>query len=59
MIRKLNESGQGLTEYLILLMLVAVVSIAAVRSLGGTVKSKLETARRHIHSDVTIDESKN
>ena len=52
--KSLNRKGQGLTEYLILMILVAVVSIAAARSLGNTVKQKLQMAREHIESDVTI-----
>ena len=55
-IGKNGKRGQGLTEYLILVLLVAVVSIAAAKSLGGTVKRKLELAQRHINSDVNVDE---
>jgi Flp pilus assembly pilin Flp len=51
---KTDQKGQGLTEYLILLLLISVVSIAAVRTLGGTIKSKLEEVRRHINSDVSL-----
>lgn len=50
----LNNKGQGLTEYLILLILIAVVSIGAAKTLGSTVREKLELARRHIYSDVTL-----
>lgn len=49
-----NESGQGLSEYLILVLLIAVVSIASVKSLGGTVKTKLQSIRNHINSDVVL-----
>ena len=45
-----NQSGQGLTEYLILLLLIAVGSIVAVRSLGGSVKDKIQGARERINS---------
>ena len=51
-----NESGQGLSEYLILVLLIAVVSIAGVQSLGGTIKKKIKMARDHIHSDVVLRE---
>ena len=51
---QLNQKGQGLTEYLILVLLIAVVSIAATRSLGNTIKMKIQEARNHINSDVTI-----
>ncbi|NDD92422.1 Flp family type IVb pilin [bacterium] len=40
--------GQGLTEYLILLVLISLVSIAAVRSLGSTIQGKLTLVRNHI-----------
>ncbi|MBU6376047.1 MAG: hypothetical protein KGQ59_08635 [Bdellovibrionales bacterium] len=43
-----KELGQGLTEYLILLVLISLVSIAAVRSLGGTIQGKLTLVRNHI-----------
>lgn len=49
-----NQSGQGLTEYLILLMLIAVVSIASAKTLGNTVKEKIQQARRHIDSEVVL-----
>jgi Flp pilus assembly pilin Flp len=53
-----NQQGQGLTEYLVLLLLIAVISIAAVKSLGGTIKGKIELAQRHINSDITLDSGK-
>lgn len=49
-----NEAGQGLTEYVILLLLVAVVSIAAVKSLGGTVKDKLQQIRKKVNEEVSM-----
>ena len=49
-----NESGQGLTEYLILLILVSVISISAVQALGSTIKEKIQTARRHINEEVDL-----
>jgi Flp pilus assembly pilin Flp len=51
----LNEQGQGLTEYIVLVMLISVVSIVAVRSLGATVKDKLRVARDRINQEVTVD----
>ncbi len=50
----IKQSGQGLTEYLILVLLISVVSIAAAKSLGKTIKTKLETVKRQIHSEVVI-----
>jgi len=52
--KKLNESGQGLTEYLILVLLVSVVSIVAVRSLGGTIKDKIQFVRKQINEEVDL-----
>ena len=46
---KLGNKGQGLTEYLVLLLLVAVISIGAVKALGNTVKSKLKEAQTQIN----------
>ena len=54
----LNQSGQGLTEYITLLLLISVFSIAAAKTLGGTIKKKIEMAERHIQSDVTLDTQK-
>lgn len=46
----LNSSGQGLTEYLILLILIAVSAIIAVNTLGNTVKDKIQGAQKAINS---------
>lgn len=51
-----SQSGQGLTEYIILLLLVSVISIAAVKGLGSTVKGKIQEARDHINRDVSVGE---
>ena len=45
-----TQNGQALTEYLILLILIAVVSIAATTSLGTTVRTKLQLAREKINA---------
>lgn len=39
-----DEDGQGLTEYALILALIAVVAIVAVTLLGGNVTSVLSTA---------------
>ena len=49
-----NESGQGLTEYIVLLVLVCMISITAVKSLGATVKKKIGEANREISKVVSI-----
>jgi len=46
---RFRQEGQGLTEYLILMVLISLVSIAAVKSLGGTIQRKLQMAREHIN----------
>ncbi|MEN9723917.1 MAG: hypothetical protein RJB38_1903 [Pseudomonadota bacterium] len=48
MLKRSSQAGQGLTEYLILLVLISLVSIAAVRSLGNTIQNKLSLIRNHI-----------
>ncbi len=54
--RLLNEKGQGLTEYITLLVLVSLVAVGAAKSVGSTVRNKLETARRHINQDINFDD---
>ena len=44
-----NQQGQGMSEYLILVLLIAVGSIAATQSLGSTVFSKIHEIQRKIH----------
>jgi pilus assembly protein Flp/PilA len=38
-----NEEGQGLTEYALILALIAIVAIAALTFLGGKVSNDLST----------------
>lgn len=38
-----DETGQGLTEYALILVLIAIVAIAALNFLGGQVTSELST----------------
>lgn len=40
--QKKKPSGQGLSEYMILVMLIAVGSIAAAKTVGGTIQTKLK-----------------
>lgn len=49
-----NTKGQGLTEYLMLVLLIAVVSISIVKSIGTQVQSKLKLARDNIQRDITL-----
>ena len=50
-----NNSGQGLMEYIILAILVGVISIAAIKSLGNTVRSKAQTVRSQVNEEVDLD----
>lgn len=50
----MNESGQGLTEYITLLLLIAVLSIGVTQTLGKRVKQKIEEASNQINS-ISID----
>lgn len=43
-----NEEGQGLTEYALILALIAIVAIAALSFLGGKVTSVLSTVGNSI-----------
>ena len=45
----LNNRGQGLTEYLVLLILISVISIGAVTTLGKTIQGKLKEAKDQIN----------
>jgi Flp pilus assembly pilin Flp len=56
--RILDQSGQGLTEYITLLLLVSIFSIAAAQTLGKKIKDKIELATRHIESGITLEERK-
>ena len=43
-----DQAGQGLTEYAILMVLVAIGSIVAVRGVGTALRGKLNEARTRI-----------
>lgn len=45
-----NESGQGLTEYLVLLILISVASITIVTQIGGAVQNRFRAAKEKIQS---------
>jgi len=49
------QAGQGLTEYITLLMLVSVLSIVAARSLGRTIQDKIQVVRNHIDTDLSLN----
>lgn len=45
-----NEEGQGLTEYALILALIAIVAIVALQFLGGKVTSALSTVGNSLGS---------
>jgi Flp pilus assembly pilin Flp len=53
-----DERGQGLTEYLILLLLIAIIAIPTVTQLGKNIRTKLTRAKNavyHIKTDPDAD----
>ena len=50
-----DKKGQGMSEYLILVLLIAVGSIAATQSLGSTVFRKIHQIKQKI-SDVNFSD---
>lgn len=44
----LDESGQGLTEYLVLLILISVASITIVTQIGGAIENRFRAAKEKI-----------
>ena len=49
-----DRSGQGLTEYLILLVLIAVMSIGAVTQLGKIIRKRIDEAKEQITSGIPL-----
>ena len=43
-----STQGQALTEYIILVVLVAIISIATVKTFGNRVKDKIQDAHQQI-----------
>lgn len=56
MTKKLNNQGQGLTEYLMLLFLISVISIGVTKALGALIKHKLEVAKNHISKELVLED---
>ncbi|MFZ9594919.1 MAG: Flp family type IVb pilin [Bdellovibrionia bacterium] len=50
-----DQRGQGLTEYITLLVLISLVSVAAVKTVGSRLRAKLETAQKRIHEQIAFD----
>ena len=54
-----DQRGQGLTEYLILLLLIAIIAIPTVTQLGKNIRTKLVKAKNavyHMKTDPGPDE---
>ncbi len=51
--RRLNERGQGMTEYIILVALIAIAAIAAVKYFGGKTNDAFNAAGDKVQSGVT------
>jgi pilus assembly protein Flp/PilA len=45
-----NEEGQGLTEYALILALIAIVAIVALQFLGGAVTNALSTVGKSLNA---------
>ena len=49
-----NCSGQGLMEYIILLVLVGVASVAIIQRFGQSIKTRFENAEHHFVEKVRV-----
>ncbi|MGK5089354.1 hypothetical protein WDW86_17525 [Bdellovibrionota bacterium FG-2] len=52
--RLTSEDGQGLTEYIMLMLLISVVSIGVTRTLGAKIKDKIVHATTAIEGGIVI-----
>jgi Flp pilus assembly pilin Flp len=53
-----NESGQGMTEYIIIVALIAVLSIGAVSLFGDNIRNLFGMAGNALAGDSNVDASK-
>lgn len=51
----LNQSGQGLTEYITILILVSLVAVGVSRQMGNKIKSKISQATTAISRDIQVN----
>ena len=51
--RRLNQQGQGMTEYIILVALIAVAALAAVKYFGAKTKDSFNAAGDSVQNNVT------
>ena len=54
-LRDHSEQGQGLTEYLILLILISLVSIGVVQGLGAKIKNRIKFSTEQIGSKLILE----
>ena len=52
-----HNSGQGLTEYLMILMLISIVAMGVTQSLGKNIKAKIKQIHETIDREVIRGES--
>jgi Flp pilus assembly pilin Flp len=53
-----NQSGQGMTEYIIIVALIAVLSIGAVSMFGDNVRNLFGMAGNALSGDTNVDSAK-
>ncbi len=56
--KKLGNKGQGLTEYITLLVLVSLAAVGITQSLGKSVQGALRKARDRINTKVVFGDKK-
>lgn len=56
MMKKLGNSGQGLTEYITLMVLVSLAAVGVTQGLGKSVKGAIKKARNRIDTQVVFKE---
>ena len=46
-----NKKGQGMVEYILIIVLVVIVVIAGLKLFGGNIKKMFDTSNQQIHSE--------
>ena len=49
---RFKKSGQGMTEYIIIVVLVAIAVLVGVRLFGGTVREKFDGSQQTVDSNL-------
>jgi len=50
-----NHRGQGMLEYLILSALIAILCIGAVKTLGSSIKTRIQNTSKRLTSEIPSD----